>query len=255
MGTSTKNIVLLGDQMQLGRPIQGVHPGDSGLSTLDYLMQGRATIPPEMGIFLATSWRMHPDVCRFISDAVYDGRLIPEKENAKQKLLLKNGHHPILKPSGVVYLPVAHDDCSQSSDEEAAAIDEIYENLLDQYYTDKSGKEHKISGENILVVAPYNMQVNLLKRVLPFSARVGTVDKFQGQEAEVVIVSMATSSEDDLPRYIEFLYSKNRLNVALSRAKCLSILVANPNLMSIRCRTIDQMKLVNTLCWVREYSN
>ncbi len=109
--------------------------------------------------------------------------------------------------------------------------------------------------KNILVVAPYNMQVNLLKRMLPPGAKVGTVDKFQGQEAEVVIVSMATSSEEYLPRFIEFLYSKNRLNVALSRAKCLSILVANPKLMSIKCRAIDQMKLVNTLCWVREYSD
>jgi uncharacterized protein len=156
--------------------------------------------------------------------------------------------------TGVVYLPVDHEGCSQSSEEEAEAVNEIYENLLNQHYTDKSGNKHKLDEDNILVVAPYNMQVNLLKRVLPVGARIGTVDKFQGQQAEVVIVSMATSSEADLPRYIEFLYSKNRLNVALSRAKCLSILVANPDLMSIKCRTIDQMKLVNTLCWVREYS-
>jgi len=255
MGTSAKNIVLLGDQMQLGQPIQGVHPEDSGLSTLDYLLQGKATIPSEMGIFLATSWRMHPDVCRFISDAVYDGRLLPEPGNEKRKLILKTDHHPILKPSGVVYLPVEHDGCSQSSEEEAAAINEIYKNLLDQHYTDKSGKKYKMETKNILVVAPYNMQVNLLKRMLPPGAKVGTVDKFQGQEAEVVIVSMATSSEEYLPRFIEFLYSKNRLNVALSRAKCLSLLVASPKLMSIKCKTIDQMKLVNTLCWVREYSD
>ena len=255
MGTSAENIVLLGDQMQLGQPIQGVHPEDSGLSTLDYLLQGKATIPPEMGIFLATSWRMHPDVCRFISNAVYDGRLLPEPGNEKRKLILKIVQHPILRPSGVVYLPVEHDGCSQSSEEEAAAINEIYKNLLDQQYTDKSGKKYKMETKNILVVAPYNMQVNLLKRMLPPGAKVGTVDKFQGQEAEVVIVSMATSSEEYLPRFIEFLYSKNRLNVALSRAKCLSILVANPKLMSIKCRAIDQMKLVNTLCWVREYSD
>ncbi len=82
----------------------------------------------------------------------------------------------------------------------------------------------------------------------------GTVDKFQGQEAEVVIVSMATSSGDYMPRHIEFLYSKNRLNVALSRAKCLAILVANPALMSIKCNTTEQMALVNTLCWVKDYS-
>jgi superfamily I DNA and/or RNA helicase len=109
--------------------------------------------------------------------------------------------------------------------------------------------------KNILVVAPYNMQVNLLKRMLPAEARVGTVDKFQGQEAEVVIVSMTTSNGDCLPRDIEFLYSKNRLNVALSRAKCLAILIANPALMTIRCNTVDQMALVNTLCWAKEYSD
>jgi len=104
-------------------------------------------------------------------------------------------------------------------------------------------------------VAPYNMQVNLLRRILPEGARVGTVDKFQGQEAEVVIISMATSNGDYLPRLIEFLYSRNRLNVAISRARCLAILVANPALMSIRCTTPEQMSLVNTLCWVREYSD
>ncbi|MFH1734038.1 MAG: TM0106 family RecB-like putative nuclease [bacterium] len=254
MGTSARNIVLLGDQMQLGQPIQGVHPGDSGMSCLDYLLYGKATIPLEMGIFLKTTWRMHPDVCRFISDAVYDGRLLPEPENEKQALILNKNAPPALKPCGVQYLPVEHDGCSQSSEEEAGAISEMYESLLKQQYRDKHGKKHKMSHRNILVVAPYNMQVNLLNRVLPDGARVGTVDKFQGQEAEAVIVSMTTTSEEYLPRHIEFLYSKNRLNVALSRARCFSILVANQLLMSIKCKTIDQMALVNTLCWVRDYS-
>ncbi len=106
--------------------------------------------------------------------------------------------------------------------------------------------------KNILVVAPYNMQVNLLKKILPEGTRVGTVDKFQGQEAEVVIISMTTSSEEYLPRSIEFLYSKNRLNVAISRAKCQALFIANPALMSIRCSTPEEMALVNTLCWVKE---
>jgi uncharacterized protein len=106
--------------------------------------------------------------------------------------------------------------------------------------------------DDILVVAPYNMQVNLLKKLLPEGARVGTVDKFQGQEAQVVIVSMATSSGDYLPRFIEFLYSKNRLNVAISRAKCLALFIANPALMAINCATPEEMSLVNTLCWVQE---
>ena len=252
MGTSARNIVLLGDQMQLGQPIQGVHPGRSGESTLEYLLNGKATIPAEQGIFLEKTWRMHPDVCRFISDAVYDGRLEAEPNNANQGLVLKGNAHPALKPTGVRYLPANHDACSQRSEEEAALVLELVTNLLQQSYKDKQGATHPITLEDILVVAPYNMQVNLLKKSLPEGTRVGTVDKFQGQEAEVVIVSMATSSGDYLPRFIEFLYSKNRLNVAISRAKCLAIFIANPALMGIKCSTPEEMALVNTLCWVRE---
>ncbi|OGP84585.1 MAG: nuclease [Deltaproteobacteria bacterium RBG_16_58_17] len=253
MGTCARNIVLLGDQMQLGQPIQGVHPGRSGESTLDYLLNGLATIPSERGIFLKTTWRMHEDVCRFISDAVYDGRLEAEAANNRQRLVLRRDVHPLLKPTGIRYVPVAHEGCSQKSEEEAAIVLDLYRDLLKQRFIDRNGVSHAMTAENILIVAPYNMQVNLLHRILPQGARVGTVDKFQGQEAEAVIISMATSSGEDLPRHIEFLYSKNRLNVAISRARCLAILVANPALMAIRCTTPEQMALVNTLCWVREY--
>ena len=253
MGTSARNIVLLGDQMQLGQPIQGVHPGRSGESSLEYLLNGMATIPAERGIFLGTTWRMHPDVCRFISDAVYDGRLEPEPNNAKQSLLLSDDAHPALMPTGLRYVPIEHDACSQRSQEEADLVVQLVSSLLKQRFRNKQGHEHPMTLNDILVVAPYNMQVNLLKQVLPPGARVGTVDKFQGQEAEAVIVSMATSSGEYLPRHIEFLYSKNRLNVAISRAKCLAIFIANPALMAIRCSTPEEMALVNTLCWVSEY--
>lgn len=255
MATSTKNIVLIGDQMQLAQPIQGTHPGRSGESSLEYLLNGMATIPPERGIFLKTTWRMHPDVCRFISDAVYDSRLVPEVSNSVQRLILGKDANPILKPSGISFVAADHDACSQRSEEEAEIASELYRSLLKQRFADKQGKSHRITEDNILVVAPYNMQVNLLKRILPDGARVGTVDKFQGQEAEVVIISMATSNGDYLPRLIEFLYSRNRLNVAVSRARCLAILIANPALMSIRCTTPEQIALVNTLCWVRDYSD
>ena len=254
MGTSARNIVLLGDQMQLGQPIQGVHPGRSGESSLEFLLNGKATIPDEQGIFLEKTWRMHPDVCRFISDAVYDGRLEAEPNNALQCLLLNERAHPALKPTGIRYIPVEHDACSQRSEEEAALVLELVMSLLEQRYRDKKENEHPITLNDILVVAPYNMQVNLLKKTLPEGSRVGTVDKFQGQEAEVVIISMATSSADYLPRFIEFLYSKNRLNVAISRAKCLAIFIANPALMAIRCSTPGEMALVNTLCWVSEFN-
>jgi uncharacterized protein len=250
VGVSARNLVLLGDQMQLGQPTQGKHPGQSGLSTLEYLLKGQSTVSPDRGIFLDVTWRMHPDICRFISDAVYDGRLEPHPNTVRRILVLKPGAHPALKAAGIRYLPVDHQGCSQSSPEEADVAYAIYASLLEQAYLDEQGNTHRIEPNNILVVAPYNMQVALLKRTLPASARVGTVDKFQGQEAEVVIISMATSSGEDLSRHIEFLYSRNRLNVAISRAKCLAILIANPALMSIPCRTPEQMALVNTLCRV-----
>jgi superfamily I DNA and/or RNA helicase len=251
MSTCAKNIVLLGDQMQLGQPIQGVHPGDSGKSTLDYLLKGEATIAPELGIFLKDTWRMHPEVCRFISEAVYDGRLEAEPKNVNQRLVLKADANPALMPTGVKFLPVEHDGCSQRSEVEAEVVRSLLDSLLLQSYLDRDGNSHAMSLENILVVAPYNQQVNLLKRVLPEGARVGTVDKFQGQEAEAVLVSMTTSSGQYLPRDIEFLY---RLNVAVSRARCLAVVVANPHLLEVDCKTPEQMALVNTLCWIRDYS-
>jgi len=250
VGVSARNLVLMGDQMQLGQPTQGKHPGQSGLSTLEYLLEGQSTVSPDRGIFLDMTWRMHPDICRFISDAVYDGRLEAHPYNVRRILALKPDAHPALKAAGIRYLPVDHQGRSQSSPEEAKVAHAIYASLLEQTYLDEQGATHRIEPNNILVVAPYNMQVALLKRTLPAGARVGTVDKFQGQEAEVVIISMATSSGEDLPRHIEFLYSRNRLNVAISRAKCLAILIANPALMSIPCRTPEQMALVNTLCRV-----
>jgi len=255
MATSARNIVLLGDQMQLGQPVQGTHPGQSGLSSLQYLLQGAATISPERGIFLETTWRMNPAICQFISDAVYDGRLQPEPRNVNQVLVLDNSADTIMKPRGVQFLGAQHDGCSQSSAEEAEIARSLVERLLTQRYRDNRGIEHPLRLENILVVAPYNMQVNLLKQVLPDGARIGTVDKFQGQQAEVVIVSMTTSNSNYLPRFVDFLFSKNRLNVAISRARTLAIVIANPELLRVRCRSAEDMALVNTLCWVRNYSD
>jgi superfamily I DNA and/or RNA helicase len=254
MGTAARNIVLLGDQMQLGQPIQGVHPGRSGESTLDYLLDGQATVSEDRGIFLATTWRMHEDVCRFISEAVYDGRLGAEPDNQIQRLVLNDSAHPSLCATGIRFLPVVHDGCSQRSQPEATVVKAVFESLLSQSYVDKKGGQHAMTVTNILVVAPYNAQVNLLKSILPEDAQVGTIDKFQGQEAEAVIVSMTTSSGEYLPRNIEFLYDKNRLNVAVSRAKCLAVVVASPGLLHVRCTSPKQMELVNTLCWLHEYS-
>lgn len=248
MGMCARNIILLGDQMQLGQPIQGVHPGRSGESALEYLLDGESTIAPNRGIFLGTTYRMHPDVCRFISDAIYDSKLFSHRSTFKQSLILNSTAHLALKSTGISYLPVEHDGCSQRSEEEATIVRELVMNLLTQSYQDGEGKVHSIKLNEILIVAPYNMQVNLLKSTLPEGARVGTVDKFQGQEAQVVIVSMTTSSEEYLPRFIDFLFSKNRLNVAISRARSNAILVTSKSLPKITCNTIFQMELINLLC-------
>lgn len=251
MGMCAKNLVLLGDQMQLGQPIQGSHPGRSGESALEFLLDGEPTIAPDRGIFLDVTYRMHPDVCRFISDAIYDSRLHSAESTLGRRLVLDDSAHPALLPTGIRYFPIAHDACSQRSEEEAAAVREILESLLSQRYRDGEGGEHAFTLDDILVVAPYNMQVNLLKRTLPKGARVGTVDKFQGQEAEAVIVSMATSSAEYLPRNLDFLFSKNRINVAVSRAKCLSVVLFSPKLLNLRCKSPGEMALVNTFACLR----
>ena len=255
MGVSARNIVLIGDQMQLAQPIQGTHPGGSGVSGLDHLMNGLATVPPDRGVFLPISRRMHPDICGFISDAVYDGRLSSHDETRGQKLILSSEAAKLgIAPTGIRFVPVNHQGRAQRSPEEVGRIADVYNQLLVSRWVDKDGVERQVTYDDILVVSPYNMQVDLLRSTLPQGARVGTVDKFQGQEAAVVLISMATSSGDDLPRQIEFLYSRNRLNVAISRARCLAMLFASPRLLEIPCHTIAQMELVNALCWVRSYS-
>ena len=254
MGTAAKNIVLVGDQMQLGQPIQGTHPGEAGLSVLEFLLGQTSTISPDRGIFLNNTRRLHPKICQFISDAFYDGRLAAYAKNIDRKLIF-DGSMTGTPNDGIHFIPVDHTGCSQKSAEEAKVIKNLYLKLLLQKFCDVDGQIRNLTQDDILVVTPYNVQVNHLKSVLPEGARVGTVDKFQGQEAPIVLVSMATSSAEDLPRNIEFLYSKNRLNVALSRAQCLAIAVANPKLLEVPCNTIKQMKLVNTFCWLQQYSN
>jgi uncharacterized protein len=212
-------------------------------------------IAPERGFFLSETWRMHPAVCGFISEAVYDGQLVTAAARSEQSLVLDGTHHPALAAVGIRFYPVAHEGNSQQSVEEAREILEIYRSLIGQRYRDPHGVEVAVTAEEILVVAPYNMQVNLLKSVLPEGARVGTVDKFQGQEAAVVLVSLATSSGEHLPRDIEFLFSKNRINVALSRAKCLAVLLASPRLLDVNCRTAEEIALVNLLCWLESYAS
>lgn len=253
MGTAARNIVLVGDQMQLGQPIQGVHPGNAGLSVLDFLLGNQATVAPDRGVFLNTTRRLHPTVCQFISEAFYDGRLLADPANARRCLIFKS---PItgISPNGIHFLPVIHSGCSQKSEEEGRKIKDCFQQLVGQTFVDKGGSARMMSARDILVVSPYNVQVNYLKSLLPSEARVGTVDKFQGQEAPVVLLSMATSDAECLPRDIEFLFSPNRLNVALSRAQCLAAVVASPKLLETPCRTIEQLRLVNKFCQLVEFA-
>jgi uncharacterized protein len=255
MGVCARSIVLVGDQMQLGQPIQGTHPGESGLSALEFLLKNYATIPPERGIFLDVTRRMHPDVCRFVSEAVYEGRLHSDPTCVARRLVLAAGADPALKVAGVSWVPVRHEECTQRSAEEGTRIAALFNSLLRQRWIEEAGKERPMTVDDILVVSPYNMQVNLLQTLLPAGARVGTVDKFQGQEAAVVIVSMTASSAEDVPRGMEFLYSRNRINVAVSRAKSLAIIVASPRLLEASCVTVEQIALVNMLCFANSYAS
>lgn len=253
-GAAAKNIVLVGDPMQLAQPIQGVHPGRSAASSLGYVLGAAATIAPERGIFLPVSRRMHPAVCRYISDVVYDGRLSSHPDAARQMLAFGK-HAATFPPAGICFLPLEHQGNSQSSAEEAQAVLDAFKALEGQTFVNRDGKERSISVDDILVVTPYNAQVNLLSRTLPAAARVGTVDRFQGQEAPICIISMTTSSAEEMPRNIEFLFSVNRLNVAISRAQALSIVIASPRLLDVPCATTEQMRLVNALCAVETYSS
>ena len=244
MGTAARNLVLLGDPQQLPQVRQGVHPGASGCSVLEHLLAGRATVPDDRGVFLEQTWRMHPDVCAFVSELSYDRRLVSAAGRDRQRVT-----SPGLSGAGLRFVPVEHQGNAQASDEEARAIAEATRQLLSGgAFTNHEGRTRTLTPQDILVVAPYNMQVRCLREVLPAGVEVGTVDKFQGREAPIVFFSMASSSGEDVPRGLEFLFSRNRFNVAISRARALAVVVCSPRLLDVRCRTVDQMRLANVLC-------
>lgn len=244
LATAARNIVLLGDPQQLPHVSQGTHPGNSGCSVLEHLLGDASTVAPDRGLFLARSWRMHPNVCAFVSALSYDGRL--ESAPARERQAISSSR---LSGSGLRHIPVAHTNNAQQSAEEAAAIDaEVRALLLDGTFVDVDGTSRRLTPADILVVSPYNMQVRHLASVLTDGVQVGTVHRFQGREAPVVFYSMASSSGEDVPRGLEFLFSRNSLNVAVSRAKALAVLVCSPRLLEVRCHSLDQMRLVNGAC-------
>jgi uncharacterized protein len=248
MSRVAPNIVLVGDPMQLAQPTQAHHPGRSGESALEYLVGDHRVVPSDRGIFMPVTRRMHCDVCAFISAAVYDDQLSNDEHAAAQILDLPDGQSAL----GARLRATLHSGRSQTCPEEVAAISTAIEALQGATYRDRKGKVRSVTRDDILVVAPYNAQVNALRAALP-GVRVGTVDKFQGQEAPICLVSMTTSSSEEMPRDMTFLFSLNRINVAVSRAQAAAMVFASPLLLEIPCRTIDEMTLVNTLCVLREH--
>jgi AAA domain-containing protein/RNase H-like protein len=240
------SLVLLGDPQQLDQPVKGVHPPGTDISALAHLLNGQTTIGDEQGLFLDETWRLHPDVCSFTSEVFYERRLVSRQENQSQRI---HAEAP-LDGTGLRFAPTKHSGNQNESPEEVARVNALVRGLLDSNptWTDRDGVTKPITIEDILVVAPYNAQVSALRKSLPDEVRVGTVDKFQGQEAPVVIYSMATSTPEDAPRGMEFLYSSNRLNVATSRAQCVTVLVASPALFQVQCKTPRQMELANAFC-------
>jgi predicted RecB family nuclease len=251
-GTASRNLVLLGDPLQLAQVSQGAHPDGSAVSVLEHLLGEDGTIPPRRGVFLDHTRRMHPDVCRFVSEAVYEGRLSAIEECDRQRIDADGS----LTGTGVRAILIDHEGNTRSSPEEATRVAEEIQRMLGAAYTKANGATVPLTQDDFMVVSPYNAQVRCLRAELNrqglTTVPVGTVDKFQGQEAAVVFFSMATSSGEEIPRNVEFLYSRNRLNVAVSRARCLAVLVASPKLLTTRCHTVEQMRLVNALCWFVE---
>jgi predicted RecB family nuclease len=240
-----RSMVLLGDPQQLAQPSQAVHPGKSGASALEHLLDGHATIPADRGVFLDRSYRMHPDLTSFVSELAYEGRL--EAADGRKRVTVL-GEGP-LSGSGLRVHPVRHElTAADKSQQEADAVAQLWRSVQGSTWRNHLGHEAPIGPSDVLVVAPYNAQVGLIKAALPDGARVGTVDKFQGQEAPLVIYSMTSTSADDAPRGVGFLYDLNRLNVAVSRAQALAVVVLSPLLLDAPVRTPDQLRRVNALC-------
>ena len=242
---AAKNLVLLGDPQQLDRPLKGSHPEGAEKSALEHLLNGRKTISEDTGFLLPQSWRLHPEVCKFTSSVFYEDKL---SSHAIAQSRVLEGHGWLDKP-GLYFVPVNHDGNRNSSAQEVHVIATIVEGLLtpEVKWFYGAGNSRPLKPDDILIVAPYNAQVADLSTRLP-GMRIGTVDKFQGQEAPVVIYSLTTSSPEDAPRGMEFLYSLNRLNVATSRAMSNVIVVGSPKLMEPECKSPRQMQLANALC-------
>jgi predicted RecB family nuclease len=249
-----RGLVLFGDPAQLEQPQKGAHPPGAEVSTLEHWLGGDAlTIPPHLGVFLPKTRRLHPRICDFISSTFYEGRLTAEAGlGLEQQSVSLPGE---FSGSGVRFCAVEHRGNTNQSTEELEVVRQLVERCLasGSTFRARDGGVRQLAADDVLVVAPYNVQVSALKRALPEGVLVGTVDKVQGKEAPVVIYSMTSSSADDAPRGMEFLFNLNRLNVAVSRAKALCIVVGSPELARAACKTPRQIQLVNALCALLEH--
>ena len=232
-----------------GRPFshQSYRVDELFASVLQHVLGSSKTLPDDRGLFLAETWRLAPRVCGFTSELFYEGRLAPKPGLERQRI--DGSEDPV--GAGLWFLPVEHVGNQNCSFEEARAVGDLVRRLASGTYswTDERGVARPLGYDDVLIVAPYNAQVSAIQERLP-EARVGTVDRFQGQEAPVVIYSMATSSPEDAPRGMEFLYSLNRLNAATSRARCAVVLVASPKLFEPDCQTVRQMQLANAFAGI-----
>ncbi|AKU17246.1 TM0106 family RecB-like putative nuclease [Luteipulveratus mongoliensis] len=241
---SARSLVLLGDPQQLTQPTQAAHPFGAGASALDHLLDGHDTIPADRGVFLDRTFRMHPEVCSFVSELMYDGRLHPA-EHRERQLVDAPG---LVSGTGLRWVEVEHGGNVADSVEEAEVVGRLVDDLLTGTWTDVHHERHPMTVDDVLVVAPYNAHVAQLAAHLPDDVRVGTVDRFQGRQAPVVIYAMGSSSAHDAPRGVDFLFDLHRLNVAVSRAKALAVVVASPALLEAEVHTPHQLRAVNALC-------
>ncbi len=253
VGMAAENLVFIGDQNQLAQPVQGTHPEESGASCLDYLLKDHATVPPERGVLLGTTWRLHPDLCAFVSAVSYENRLRPGGPAPTRRIVLGRDLRHLRRGTGIVMQDVAHEGNTHSSEEEADRIMMLVADLGQSVVEEGDARRPFDIMTDLLIVAPYNAQVRLLRRKLG-GLRIGTVDKFQGQEAAVAIVSMCASSLEESPRGAAFLLNPNRLNVALSRAQCLAIVVASAGLIKARPSSVEEMRLLNLFCRIRSHA-
>ncbi len=249
---SARNLLLLGDPQQLAKPSKAAHPAGVGVSALTHLMRGAATMPADRGIFLPATRRMHADVAGFISDIAYDGRLVAHPVCADRAVLpLGPGADDALSGTGLRHVPVAHQGNAQSSDEEGAVVVALVRELLRRRWT-SAGAVADVTAADVLVVSPYTVAVRRLEAALGRAGlgavRVGTVDRFQGREAVAVVYATASSDADSAPRGLGFLYDTHRLNVAVSRARCLAFWVGSPQLLRPRVGAAHQVPLVDAHC-------